>query len=184
MDKVTLIEAARLVDLHPNTVRNWRKAGKLKTAEKVLDNNVETWVVDPQEVNQLADHNRSTNGVNNRSYIVNPPDGQPIGEAVAQASTSPGAAISPVQEQTIAFMRESVVRPLVEANERQVAEIQKLSRENGELSAELRIVKQRLDTLQASQAAPQPPSAPEPSPVLSTETLRPEPPRKRRWWQF
>lgn len=38
--------------------------------------------------------------------------------------------------------------------------------------------------LQASQAAPVAQPAPEPSPVLSSETLRPEPPRKRRWWQF
>lgn len=174
MDKVTIIEAARLADLHPNTVRNWRKSGKLKTAEKVLDNNVDTWVVDPQEVNQLANHVRPTNGVNNRSYTVNAPDGQPNPEPVQQ---SPAAAITQAQEQTIAFMRESVVRPLVESNERLVAE-------NGSLREEVGTLKERLRTLEAAQPLPQPPPAPEVSPVLSSETLRPEPPKKRRWWQF
>ncbi len=38
--------------------------------------------------------------------------------------------------------------------------------------------------LEASQAALQPQPTPEPSPILSSETMRPEPPRKRRWWQF
>lgn len=38
--------------------------------------------------------------------------------------------------------------------------------------------------LEASQASQERPERPEPSPVLNSETLRPEAPKKRRWWQF
>lgn len=38
--------------------------------------------------------------------------------------------------------------------------------------------------LEASQASQDRPGRPEPSPVLNSETFRPEAPKKRRWWQF
>ncbi len=167
-----------MVDLHPNTVRNWRKTGKLKTAEKVLENNVDTWVVDPQEVHQLVQASRSTNWMNNRSYTVNIPDGQPNQEQVTQASPT---AISLVQEQTIAFMRESVVKPLVEANDRHVVEIGSLKEEVGTLKERLRYLEAQLQAAIAVVQPPVAPVAPPPADITPIAGNAPQPVKKGFW---
>jgi myosin heavy subunit len=45
-------------------------------------------------------------------------------------------------------------------------------------------LQQQVKQFEAAQAARVAQTAPEPSPVLSSEPLRPETPKKRRWWQF
>ena len=73
MDKIPFSEAAKLAGIHPNTIRNWRKAGKLKTTEKVIENGIEVWMVDPAEVSQVALQPKSSNPDNNPN-TVNIPD--------------------------------------------------------------------------------------------------------------
>lgn len=191
MDKVSFQDAAKQAEVHFNTLRNWRKAGKLKTAEKVLEKGRELWIVDPAEVVEITRQSRQSlpespvnyhvdidgdNPANDRSDAPpNPPNWPPTGPAAQSLNPTPAL------EQTLVFMRESVVRPLVEANERQAARLEEMAGEIGTLKERLRNVEAQL---QAAQPLPQPPPDPEPSPVLSSETLRPEPPRKRRWWQF
>ena len=76
MDKVPFSEAAKLAGIHPNTIRNCRKAGKLKTAEKVLENGIEVWIIDPAEVSQVTLQARPNIPVNNNND-VNTPDVNP-----------------------------------------------------------------------------------------------------------
>lgn len=196
MDKVSLLEAARSAGLHPNTVRNWRKLGKLNTVEKVVENKIEAWVVDPDEVAQLAQISRATNGFGRATN--NPHDDvAPIGGPYASSGQdttqprpgagpdSPGGQISPAFEQSLALIRESVVRPLVEANERQASKIEDLSAQVGTLQERVRQLEARLaESVPIHHApAPQPVAAPvvEPSPVLNRETLQPVPPKKGFW---
>ncbi len=191
MDKVSLLEAARSAGLHPNTVRNWRKLGKLKTVGKVVENKIEAWVVDPEEVAQLAQISRATNGsarAANKPHDDMAPIGGPHASSDQDATQprlgagpdSPVGQISPAFEQSLSLIRESVVRPLVELVDRQTDQIKEMSEEIGSL-------KERLRALEASQPLPQPPRTPEPvAPVTITPAheIAPEPPKKRRWWQF
>lgn len=201
MDRVTLVEAARLVDLHPNTVRNWRKADKLKSAEKVVENGVDVWLVDPQEVHQLAQESKAAKrSTKDSSWSDNTPqddvypkpysggpDDNKGKTATGSAQDSPGGAVSPLVEQNLAFFRESIVRPLVEANERQAAKIEDLSVQVGTLQERVRQLEARLaESVAPAQPpvapAPRPPAAgPEPSPVLNRDTLQPVEPRKGFW---
>jgi len=48
--KIRMTEAAKLVGVHRNTLRNWRTSGKLKSAEKVQENGAPIWYVDQAEV--------------------------------------------------------------------------------------------------------------------------------------
>ncbi len=63
-DRVTIAEAAALLGVHPNTVRNRVKAG-IYDAQKVVTENGQTWMVDrnsilnnpPQRVHNKRPHN-------------------------------------------------------------------------------------------------------------------------------
>ncbi len=187
-DNITLAEAAKAVGLHFNTLRNWRKSGRLLSAQKVIERGVEIWVVSLSEVQRIAEETHNLRPPQPYNIPAQPPitDGPTIDQQPMTTS---------LQAQNMALVISEAVKesikPLADLLSQQnvvVAkqsdELNKLNRENGELSAELRLLKERLEVLQAAQAAPQPQPAPEPSPVLSSETLRPEPPKKRRWWQF
>jgi hypothetical protein len=165
MDKVPLSEAARQIGIHPNTIRNWRKAGKLKSAEKVSENGTEVWIVEPSEVSKIAAQARP--GV--IGNINNPVAAPDINQSFIENPAN-----------LFELIREGVVRPLTELVERQSAQIKEMAEESG-------ILKERVRQLEAKQAETppaRPKLAPEPSPVLNRETLQPEPPKKRRWWQF
>ena len=51
--RVTLTEAAQILGVHRNTVRNWVIAGKLTSGEKQQRGGVEQWTVDEGEVLNL-----------------------------------------------------------------------------------------------------------------------------------
>jgi uncharacterized coiled-coil protein SlyX len=143
MDKVPFSEAAKLAGIHPNTIRNWRKAGKLKTAEKVLENGIEVWIIDPAEVSQVTLQARPSTH-DNTNNDVNTPDVNP---------TPPTSPVAAGFEQSLVFMRESVVKPLTDLVARQSDQIKEMSEEIGTL-------KERLRALEAAQAA----HVPQPSP--------------------
>lgn len=173
MEKISFSEAARLAGIHPNTIRNWRKAGKLKTTEKVLEKGIEVWIVDPEEITHFALQARPSGDTNNTNTVNNPNN-------VVSSLGSPQMAGF---EQSLLFMRESVVKPITDLVERQSTQIKEMSEELGTL-------KERIRQLELKQAeAPVPGSeqmlVPEPSPILNKETLQPELPKKKRhWWQF
>lgn len=175
MEKVSFSEAARLAGIHPNTIRNWRKAGKLKTTEKVLEKGIEIWIVDPGEITQLALLAHPSQDTNNNNPVNTP------NIEIGSLESSQAAGF----EQSLLFMRESVVKPLTDLVERQSNQIKEMSEELGSLKEHIR----QLEAKQAETPTPQPVQAPalmlEPSPILNKETLQPEPPKKKRhWWQF
>lgn len=187
MDKVSFQDAAKQAEVHFNTLRNWRKAGKLKTAEKVLEKGRELWIVDPAEVVEIARQSRQSlpespdnyhvdidgdNPANDRSDAPpTPPNWPPTGPA------APGLTATPALEQTLVFMRESVVRPLVEANERQAARLE-------EMAGEIGTLKERLRALEAAQAARVAQPAPQPAETMTitpAPQIAPEPVTRSLW---
>lgn len=183
MSKVPFGEAATNAGVHFNTLRNWRKAGKLKTAEKVLENGRELWLVEQEEVDNICRQSRQNITESPANYHVDIDAVNPVNIPSNEAKAEPRLATAPALEQTLVFMRESVVRPLVEANERQAVRLEQMAEEIGSLKERIR----QLEAKQAESPAPQPAPAPtlEPSPILNKETLQPEPPKKKRhWWQF
>lgn len=183
MSKVPFGEAASVAGVHFNTLRNWRKAGKLKTAEKVIENGRELWLVEQAEVDNISRQSRQNLPEMPANYHVDIDGVNPANDPPTEIRNGPGLSTTPALEQTLVFMRESVVRPLVEANERQAARLQEMSEEVGSLKERVRQLEARLaENTEPAQPVPQ--SGPEPSPVLNTETLQSEPPKKRRWWQF
>lgn len=181
MSKVPFGEAATNAGVHFNTLRNWRKAGKLRTAEKVIENGRELWLVEQEEVDNMSRQSRQNLPKTPANYHVNIDGVNPANDPPTEVTNGPGLSTTPALEQTLIFMRESVVRPLVEANERQAARLEEMAEEIGNLKERIR----QLEARQAENIEPARQVAqPEPSPVLNRETLQPEPPKKRRWWQF
>jgi hypothetical protein len=111
------------------------KLVKLKTTEKVVENGIEVWIVDPAEVSQIALQPKANN-LDNNVNTVNIPDVNPT------PTTTP---LAGGFEQSLVFMRESVVKPLTDLVERQSNQIKEMSEEIGTL-------KERLRALEAAQA--------------------------------
>lgn len=183
MSKVPFGEAASVAGVHFNTLRNWRKAGKLKTAEKVIENGRELWLVEQQEVDNISRQSRQNAPETPANYHVDIDGVNPANDPPIEPRNGPGLSTTPALEQTLVFMRESVVRPLVEANERQAARLEEMAEEVGSLKERVRELEARLaQNKETIRSVAQP--VIEPSPVLNRETLQPELPKKRRWWQF
>ncbi len=185
MSKVPFGEAATNAGVHFNTLRNWRKAGKLKTAEKVLENGRELWLVEQEEVDNISRQSRRNLPGTPANYHVDIDGVNTANTQSNETRTGPGLATTPALEQTLVFMRESVVKPLVEANERQAARLEQMAEEIGSLKERIRQLEAKQAESQAPQSLQAPVLVPEPSPILNKETLQPElPKKKRRWWQL
>lgn len=155
-EKVTLAQAAGRISVHINTIKTWRRSGHLKTAELIIEHGVEVWHVDLDEAIQVAQSKRNKrvdSSLNNGVYPAGYPDAEPPKQ---ESTPAPGQTltINPVQEQTIAFFRDTVVAPLKDLIKEQGAEIAPLTAQNA-------LLKDELDRLKAAQTAPQPPPAPE-----------------------
>lgn len=183
MDKVPFSEAARLAGIHPNTIRNWRKAGKLKTCEKVFENGIEVWIVDPDEISKVG-LQKVAPGDNNNNNSVNTPDVKPD-----FTLAPPG----PAFEQSLVFMRESVVKPLTDLIERQSNQIKDMSEEIGTLKERVKQLEAAQSSRDAARLAESPPpinispragnGPQEPSPILHSDTLQPvTTPTKKGFW--
>lgn len=180
MDKISFSEASGLAGVHFNTLRNWRKAGKLKTAEKIIENGREMWIVDPEEVEQLTRQSRQDYHDNTPVDIGpinvdNPPREQhnQNPQASANPPTPGGAAPTLALEQSLIFMRESVVKPLVEANERQALRLEQMAEEIGSL-------KQRIKQLEEAQPSPGPDVTQTQNPPQPVDLPAPTPPPTRK----
>ena len=121
---VTFSEAAKRAGIHPNTIRNWRKAGRLKTAQKVVENNSEVWLVELDEVLSVAGQ-----GVSQRAYN---PNNSFIGDNV-----NPTPNNSLLIQETIAAAVNQAVAPLTALVGQQSQQIAELNRELGRLEEKL-----------------------------------------------
>src|SRR5690242_6426714 len=107
-DKISFSEAARLTGLHINTLRNHNRAGKLKTASKVVSETGQMWVVELSEIEALASQIHARKVVNTVGDI----------SSANVSHDAPQASTSPAFEQSLVLIRESVVRPLTELIEK------------------------------------------------------------------
>lgn len=178
MSKVTFTEAATAAGVHFNTLRNWRKANKLTTAEKVVENGVEIWVVDLEEIEQLARQSRHKRLVNNKSTVDGlnvdlPPVDVP---GPARAANNTPLTIRPELENFMALVERSQ-KPLLERIDNLTDRVENLARENGDLARQNEDLKERVKALEAAQAAPQPQPAPIPVQPVEITPIAVEPPQ-------
>jgi hypothetical protein len=167
MEKVTFAQAARPLGIHPNTLKNWQRSGRLSSAEKQLVKGVATWLVDPAEVAAVALQHVSTPD-NTRQPSPDRPDiagGQPRQSEpdnpttlIQPNTTTTGNNI----DQNIMLWRDSLVAPLTAQLERQFNRIEELARENvnlirdkEELAGRVRELEDRLIAREAVQEPPQ-----------------------------
>jgi hypothetical protein len=165
--KLTIKEAAALVGVDTNTIRNWRDKGKLKSAEKLIIGGVPVWYVDSSEVIELADQSRRKRTANQQAN--NSPSNSYTEEPTA--TSAPGTA------QMLDLIRESITRPLTDLIATQSAKIEELSKQVGSLE-------ERLSRYE--QSSPQPARQEPPQAAKQPDPMPPEPPAapvKKRWWQ-
>lgn len=159
--KVTLAQAARMVGVHRNTVKNWQREGKLASAEKMFERGIEVWYVSPAEVVEVARQSKEARLGNSLPPI--------------DYTTQPETATAPTAgQQTLDLIRESIVRPLTDLIERQNTTIAEQANRIGRLEAEVEQLKQNTSRQEAPQQA-------ERSKEVSNQA--PEPLKKRKWWQ-
>jgi DNA-binding transcriptional MerR regulator len=141
-DKISFSEAARLTGLHINTLRNHNRAGKLKTASKVVSETGQMWVVELSEIEALASQIRARKMANTGGDISSP----------SVVLDAPQASTSPVFEQSLVLLKESVVRPLTELIERQSARLEEQAQEIGRLKERVRQLEERERVTQPEQS--------------------------------
>jgi len=132
---VTFSEAAKVAAVHINTIRNWRKAGRLKTAQLVIENGSEVWFVELAEVLAVAGQGASQRPLRSDNNNVN--------DNVTQAGSQALANLYNQQAE--------LQRALTDANEARRKDAGLI----GELSGELKTVNQRIDGLQEQLRASQ-----------------------------
>jgi hypothetical protein len=134
--QVTIGEAARLLAVHPNTIRNWQAAGKLKSAHKALDGKKSVWLISLQEVTTISyqhHNNIDNNPTNTTGYTIgkqsgNKPGNKPTGgdNPPAPGQAAPAGA---GMEQSLLVMRDSWIKPFEEIIERQAGQLERLQEE-------------------------------------------------------
>jgi hypothetical protein len=182
--QVTIGEAARLLAVHANTIRNWRAAGKLKSAHKALDGKKQVWLMSLQEVTRLSyqQHNNDDNnpvvttGYTSVYTTVNQPDNNSPAGAGSQSLAIPDRP-SPEYMALLAELTR------LQDERRQEAEI---------AAAKIATLEERLRALEASQvsqAAPtshgaaKPVNIPADSSPSAPAPLQPGTSTRRRgWW--
>lgn len=197
MSKVTFSEAATAAGVHFNTLRNWRKANKLTTAEKVFENGVEIWIVELSEVEQLARQSRHKRADNNKASVDGPNAEMPPVDVPGPSEAPPnGMTTIPAGFDNFMALVERSQKPLLEQIGTLTNKVESLARENGELQERLRALEAAQAAQDAARLAESPPpptntprtetgsqTAQEPSPILHSDTLEPiTTPTKKGFW--
>jgi DNA-binding transcriptional MerR regulator len=166
--QVTIGEAAKLLAVHPNTIRNWQAAGKLKSAHKALDGKKSVWLISLQEVTTISyqhHNNTDNNPANIIGYTIgkqssNKPDNKPTG---GDNPPAPGQAAPADMEQSLLVLRDSWIKPFEEIIERQAGQLERLQEERRQeaitAAAKIATLEERLKQLEISQQAPTSPAA-------------------------
>ncbi len=195
--QVTIGEAARLLAVHPNTIRNWQATGKLKSAHKALDGKKSVWLISLQEVTTISyqyHNNTDNNPTNTTGYTIgkqsgNRPGNNPPG---GDNPPAPGQAAPADMEQSLLVLRDSWSKPFEEIIERQAGQLERLQEERRleaiTAAGIIATLEERLKQLETIQAAPTSPGAghtveiPADSPQAAIAP--PQPAKRRRWWQL
>ena len=165
VETVTIAQAAALLGVHRNTVRNRIKAGRYR-AYKVVTPQGETFAVERDSLG-LPPHNHPANG-SHAQVRHNPTNGAQTGALAADAG----------QAQQFAVVQR-LLAPFVEDLARTHAELGRVQerlavteRERDELRAEVERLRKARDAPAASPAAPG-----------ATEPTRPGSDAPRSWWR-
>jgi hypothetical protein len=207
MPKVTFAEAARPLGIHPNTLKNWQRAGRLPGAEKQHVKGVATWLVDPDEVSTVALQHLATLDNTARQDPTIPADrpdsssgqarqSEPDNPTTIEDDDSGGRrqSLSPAGnniDQNIMLWRDSLVAPLTAQLERQFNRIEELARENVNLIRDKEDLAGRVKELEARIEAQQAAQHKQSAIPVEIPTTAVEPPgtpqqeqKQRRWWQL
>ncbi len=138
VEKVTLAQAAKDSGVHVNTVKNWRKAGRLNSAEKIIERGIEVWYVDPGEIEGLAQQSKAKS-LNNTEKETNQHK-----ETIDYSTGNNNLpALVPQVEQFMSLVERSQ-QPLLER-------IDKLTNRNEELALEVGQLRERLKNMEEKQ---------------------------------
>lgn len=145
----TIQDAAIATGLHPNTIRNWIKQGRIKSAQQVIQNNVKVWLVDLQEVRQLAgklSDNTDNNTGNTTSEM--PP-------------FEPQSPPQPEKGNSLNLIPEKLLEPLANVIQSQSDLIKEQGEKIADLSLQLGKVQGRLEAIEENNQQRQPQTMPE-----------------------
>lgn len=188
MEKITLIQAAQILSLHPNTLKNWQKAGRLPSAEKIKVKGKDVWFVALEDVRNVANNEQTIyQTIPNRQEPINDPPTDPT-DTPQQATTANNAQALDLWRETYIVPLERANADLLKSNDDKTKRIDELSHANGVLEERVRNLEaqlqERLRMLQAAQAAREAQPAPQPPPpapiiVQPVETPQNAPQPKR-----
>lgn len=151
--KVSFAQAAKMLGVHVNTLKNWQRAGRLSSAEKAKVKGVWTWIVDYSEAAQ----------VNQQGYTIIDSTAQ-YNQHQTEAATEPPEAAN--NQQGLMVLPQEAYTGLLALVEKQGDTIAKMAEEIGGL-------KERVKQLENQPAPPAPAVAPD----------QPPPTKKRWPWQ-
>jgi len=123
--RVTFSEASKRAGVHINTIRNWRRAGRLKTAQLVVENGSEVWLVELDEILAIAGGGGSQRSNSTDNNFVNDNINNAGTQALANLLTE----------------RAELQRALTEAQEAR----RKDANQIGELAGQLRAVEREIE---------------------------------------
>lgn len=144
-DLVTFAEAARLSGIHRNTIKNWQKAGRLQTAQKVLSNGIETWLVSLAEIQELVRRSNSPL-IGSQPNTTNIPPNMPPNDTQSPPSPEKGNNLSVIPN--------DFLKPLADVVERQNELIERQSEKIADLSLQVGELRGRLGAIEERQPVP------------------------------
>lgn len=150
--KVTIAVASKALGLHPNTFKNWIKAGKLPGAEKVKpEKGVALWLIDLEEVKQVLSHGAAVFEAGTFEAAAAGPGGPVPDYTQYETTNQTTAQLNQIGPDVVGLaFRESIVAPLTQLIKEQGKEIAELRETKGMMAERIRNLELRLQESEAS----------------------------------
>jgi DNA-binding transcriptional MerR regulator len=186
---VTVGNAAEVAGISERTLRYWIKTGKL--AATGGNRNRLVRLADVQAMAMLTGKTPATNASTTATAdpAIAAADNDTYGndeESTAGNGPSNGAMVADSARQQLEVIRDTLLAPLIEQNERLVARIGDLEREAGRLEAARDELRSQLEAIVARQSAPESPESlenPGDEPQVVGPIYRVPEPAPRPWWR-